>query len=178
MTSNNGSCIRRISFMTDFLKINNLTKSQQYITTTKMRYILFILLTTWAINAEAADHQDVTIEISNIQKSKGQLIISFYNCEAQFPHSPFKVMRVPKIPNRKTIGINSNLTEGKYAIIVLDDYNKNNKMDYRLKVFPKEAFGFSNNARAKGLKRPSFYDCAVDVIKENDAPLQVRLKKL
>ena len=54
------------------------------------------------------------------------------------------------------------LPEGKYAIALFIDKNKNNKIDKNFLGIPKEQFGFSNNAMGK-LSAPSFEEAMFEV---------------
>ena len=54
------------------------------------------------------------------------------------------------------------LPPGRYGIAALHDLNSNGEMDNNLLGFPKEPFGFGNDARIK-LAPPAFADMAVTV---------------
>ena len=53
-----------------------------------------------------------------------------------------------------------NIPAGSYAVAVLHDENKNEKMDFNLVGIPKEAYGFSNNAKGF-MAPPKFSDAAI-----------------
>jgi len=128
-----------------------------------MRTIIITLLLQLALlSVGKVQAQNLTIKVANIESSDGQLIISFYKNEKQFPEHPFKTLNIEK-KNTLTSTIKTTLPEGKYAIVVLDDCNQNNEMDYRFTVIPKEAIGFSNNVKIEGLKSPSFDRCAFHI---------------
>ena len=55
-----------------------------------------------------------------------------------------------------------NIPDGKYAIALFIDKNKNNKIDKNFIGIPKEQFGFSNNAMGK-LSAPSFQQAMFEV---------------
>lgn len=120
----------------------------------------------------------LTLEISNISDDEGQLVVSIYNAENQFPDNPIKIINIPKQKNSETSKTKLLLEEGNYAIIVLNDTNTNGKMDYRFGVYPKEAFGFSNNAKVKGVKRPSFKDCLFTVDNNKMLKVSIRLNEI
>jgi uncharacterized protein (DUF2141 family) len=46
---------------------------------------------------------------------------------------------------------------GSFGFSILDDENSNGKMDYFLRIIPKEGFGFSNNPKVSR-KAPQFSD--------------------
>ena len=55
-----------------------------------------------------------------------------------------------------------NIPDGKYAIALFIDKNKNKKIDKNFIGIPKEQFGFSNNAMGK-LSAPSFQQAMFEV---------------
>lgn len=142
------------------------------------KVFLILILPLFAPIKTVNNQNNVNLEVTNILDNDGQLIISIFNDAEQFPKTPFKVLKIAKQANSKSTTSNFFLEEGQYSIIVLDDSNKNGKMDYRLGVYPKEAFGFSNNAQIEGLKSPSFEDCLFKIKKDDIVNILIPLKEL
>jgi uncharacterized protein (DUF2141 family) len=102
----------------------------------------------------------IELIINNIRNNKGVVQIGIYRSEKQYPDNPQISLTLPKdslIAGRLRVFIPVK-EHGSYSISILDDENSNDKMDYRLGLFPREGFGFSNNPKIKGLKEPSFSD--------------------
>ncbi len=100
----------------------------------------------------------IELIINNIRNSKGVIQIGIYGSEKQYPDNPQISLTLPKdslVAGRLRVFIPVK-EHGSYSISILDDENNNDKMDYRLGIFPREGFGFSNNPKIKGLKEPSF----------------------
>ena len=65
------------------------------------------------------------------------------------------------------------LAEGKYAVAVFHDENKNGILDKNYLGIPTEAYGFSNNAR-RTFSAPSFKEA--EVILNSDLAISITLK--
>lgn len=141
------------------------------------KLLLFIWLPLQLIS-EHNKQPNVSIEVSNIKDDDGQLVVSIYNEANQFPDNPIKIINIPKHGKDRLISYQLYLPEDNYSIIVLDDINSNGKMDYRFGIYPKEAFGFSNNTKVSGLKSPSFEDCLFKVEKDEMAKMAIDLNKI
>jgi uncharacterized protein (DUF2141 family) len=84
-----------------------------------------------------------------------QLYRSQNSFSAETPYKTFRISK--KDVSGKTLQYKiTGLSPNHYGIALLDDENKNKKMDYGL-IYPKEGFGFSNYYH-KGWSRPKFYD--------------------
>jgi uncharacterized protein (DUF2141 family) len=100
----------------------------------------------------------IELIIDNIRSTRGVIRLGIYTSEAQYPDNPKITLTFPKDSlNQGQLKVFIPVKDnGSYAIAVLDDEINNNKMDYRLGLFPREGFGFSNNPKIRGLKEPSF----------------------
>ena len=65
------------------------------------------------------------------------------------------------------------LEEGKYAVAVFHDENKNGKLDKNYLGIPTEVYGFSNNAR-RTFSAPSFEEAEVNL--KSDLTISIVLK--
>ncbi|TLX73513.1 DUF2141 domain-containing protein [Labilibacter sediminis] len=142
------------------------------------KIFLLLILPLFTTSEPTEKQSNINLEISNIQDSKGQLVVSIYSAKDQFPKAPFKVLNIPKQANSKVTKASFYLEEGHYAIVILNDVNSNGEMDYRLGIYPKEAFGFSNNATVSGFKSPSFEDCLFKVQKDETVNVAISLNKI
>lgn len=69
----------------------------------------------------------------------------------------------------------ADIKPGIYGIAILDDENKNEKMDYGL-ILPKEGFGFSDYYHT-GMKRPKF-DSFDFVLKNEIKSVEIKVRYL
>jgi uncharacterized protein (DUF2141 family) len=106
----------------------------------------------------------IDLIISNIRNKQGVIQIGIFDTEKGYPDKPVFSFTLAKdtifsgklrlfIPLKK---------EGLYAITVLDDENKNGRMDYLFGIMPKEGFGFSNNPKMTGRKPPPFNESLIN----------------
>ena len=99
----------------------------------------------------------IELIISNIRNKTGLIRIGLYESDKGFPDKPevsFSLAKDTILSGKLTLLIPIKET-GSFAISILDDENKNGKMDYRFGIMPKEGFGFSNNPKIS-MKAPSF----------------------
>lgn len=108
----------------------------------------------------------IQIEISNVQNAKGNIGLALYNNAQDFIKKEFKAKNV-KAHKGKVYATFDNIPSGTYAIAVLHDENKNEKMDYNVIGVPKEAYGFSNNA--KGFMAPPKFEAAAFRLKNGES---------
>lgn len=136
----------------------------------KKSVLFFCLLFVFVINATA---QKVTIQVTGIKETKGNILIGVYNSSVNFAKvgSETKLMSVPADSETVSVEI-TDLKEGEYAFTILHDKNANGKCDFNLLGIPKEAIGFSNNVKPK-LKTPSFNDVKVNV--KDSLTLKIKL---
>jgi uncharacterized protein (DUF2141 family) len=120
---------------------------------------------------------NLIVEIEPLEHETGIIHMAIYNREDTFPDAP-KPYRKEKIPVRAggkmEIPVNE-LPPGRYAIAIYLDENENDELDKNVLGIPKEAYGFSNNPRAKW-SAPTFNDVAFEM---NTSPmrLSIDLKK-
>ena len=111
------------------------------------------------------DKSSITVEIDNIKTTTGQVIVSAYTSEKEYTDNPKYFYRFDKknMQNGKLKCIIRDLPPGKYTFTLLDDSNKNDKMDYNLVGLPKEGYGFSNNLKPSIKGAPNYSDCLVNI---------------
>ena len=111
-------------------------------------FSIFISLT--AMNVFASDSQSKTgtliINTIGFENSNGVAMVALVNSKENYnEEDPFKGYSVDIINGRaiKTI----TLPYGEYAVKIYHDENGNNELDKNMFGIPKEAYGFSNDAR-------------------------------
>jgi len=129
---------------------------------------ILILLLSFSINAQFNNNSNqiqtfrLEIEISEI-KTEGNLYLAVYNNAIDFNSRD-------RSNDRVYYGIKENvkkgnyikeitLNEGIYALKIYIDKNYNNKFDFNIFGFPKEQYGFSNDAM--NLFGPPYFEKAL-----------------
>jgi len=118
-----------------------------------MNKIIIILSVFFCVSLIAfteADNEKRTLElkIDGFQNNLGKARIALDNSEEGYNSRGESLRGVKeKIVNRNCTVFFEDLPYGEYAIKVFHDKNDNQKLDKNLLGIPKEAYGFSNNAR-------------------------------
>src|SRR5690606_18126341 len=100
----------------------------------------------------------LTIHVTDLQNSKGQVILDVFSKEKGFPmKTEYAILRKKvTIPaNGKVVFHLDDLQNGEYAFALIHDENSNEKLDLNFIGIPKEGAGASNNA--KGFMSPPGY---------------------
>ena len=122
----------------------------------------------------AEDGVNLTVTVTNIPAPQGDLLIGLYNSAGSFAGSPLP--QSPKVrltsAGRVTATI-SGVTPGTYAIAVIQDLNRNGKLDKNLIGMPTEPIAFSVVKKIpKG--KPGFAACSFEV-KDKQISLSIQL---
>ena len=112
--------------------------------------------------------REVKIVVENLRSNEGFVRIGVYDDPDHFKENPIYKLEFSKtdIVDGKLV-CSFALPEGQYAFALFDDKNSNKEMDRTKMGIPKEGFGFSNNAKVKFFKAPSFQSCQVEVDEVN-----------
>jgi uncharacterized protein (DUF2141 family) len=104
------------------------------------------------------DKNGIELIISNIKNKQGFIRIGLFSSETGYPDKPSVSYSILKdtISGGKIVLFMPISRSGSYGVSILDDENGNGKMDYFLKLIPKEGFGFSNNPKITSRKAPPF----------------------
>lgn len=102
---------------------------------------------------------DLSIAIDNLRNTKkGRLLVLLYNKIDRVEvdvEDAFKVIRTPLEGQSQTVVFNA-IPHGDYAVAVLHDKDKDDRMDTNFIGIPKEDMGASNNARGGPLGGPKW----------------------
>lgn len=110
----------------------------------------------------------VTISVSGLENTTGDIIVSLYNRGDGFPQEIKKSIKAQKIAaTSKPITATFKVPTGVYAVSVVHDENKNGDMNKNFLGIPTEGYCFSNNATGF-MSPPSFSDASF-VVKGNVA---------
>lgn len=110
----------------------------------------------------AAQDRSVTLEISNVTYSSGELLIAVYDSEASYQDITQALQTIEVDANSPVTRLELTLPAKELAIVILHDQNGNRVCDLNFFGIPKEPFGFSNNARPV-FSSPSFNDVKINI---------------
>ena len=133
---------------------------------TALKIIVLLAVFVFGIGAGkllCAQNQEnnLAIIVKNIKEVKGNLIVKIWRDGNYMNYKPYKVVKV-NISSKDDLVVNiKDLPVGECGITMFQDINGNDKMDKSWGVKPKEAIGFSNNAK------PNFGPPDYDKIKLN-----------
>lgn len=90
----------------------------------------------------------ISLQVSGLRNDKGHVLVSVFNSAKGFPGDAGKAIRKYRleISDRRVSVEITDLPPGGYAIALLHDENNDTRMNTNGIGWPKEGFGFSNNA--------------------------------
>jgi uncharacterized protein (DUF2141 family) len=131
--------------------------------------ILVSLSTVPALSAE------LRLAINGVRSDRGEILVGLYQDADGFKNAIANAAKRGLVPDRdRLVGtairakrgtqstVFTQLTPGRYAIIVIHDENDNGRLDENFLGAPTEGYGFSNDAR-NFFSAPSFDAAAVTV---------------
>ena len=106
-----------------------------------------------AASAEAG----IRVVVTNFRNDDGQLGCTIFNAPDGFPRDNSKALKREwtKIQGGRAECFFKGFPAGLYALTIFHDENANGKFDMNFVGYPKEGYGFSNNAKAQ-FSAPSF----------------------
>lgn len=131
---------------------------------TTLTFFVSILI---IFSAHSQEMGSLIIEIPEIKEQKGSLIILMYSSEEGFPRDHEKADFKARIDDfgEAVSHTFENVPFGTYAVLIMQDKNRNGKMDTkRLIPKPKEPIGMSN---IESLSRPDFDKSSFEFDKES-----------
>ena len=130
--------------------------------TRKSLLFLFTALVISSFNIpEYPASGNIHVVIKGIDGNKGQMGILLFEKKEGFPEDHNEAMKLALIPLKGSELRYSfkDLPYGTYAVSVMHDANKNNKLDTNFFGVPEEGFGVSNNAKGT-FSAPKFEDAS------------------
>lgn len=118
--------------------------------------------------------QTVQLTITNLKSTDGQILVAVFKDQQGFKdEKPVSRHRFPKSSlTNGTLKVSLDLPPGTYGLALVDDANKNGKMDKNMLGIPKEGVAFSN-FYLSGMSKPTFNDFKFEV---KGAPLSLDCK--
>ena len=124
----------------------------------------------FSATASLASAHKVTIRVNKVDNERGQIGIVVFGKDnyMQYNNATWSILTEPV---KGTTTVTTDLPEGKYAILVMHDENKDGMVDTNNKGIPTEPTGMSNNPVLRGF--PTFEQLAFDV--QNDTTVEIDL---
>ena len=129
-----------------------------------------ILITTALTAPRTFGQRTLDVQISNVQKNSGKIVVELYNTASSWLKSPFRKTVLPANEATKTASFE--VPPGRYAISVYQDVNENGELDRTFIGIPKEPVGFGNNYKPFG--KPKFESASIEY-KTASKPQEIRL---
>ena len=131
-----------------------------------MKHYLICLILLLSIGSviQAADNKGITltVSVSELRNSTGNVVFALYNREDAFPDEQYKkyykIIR-GKIANYSSVVIFKDLPSGEYAVNILHDENNDGKIKKKF-IKPVEGIGFSNFQSIGLSNKPTFEKAA------------------
>lgn len=116
----------------------------------------------------------IKMEITGIENDKGTISLALYDNANDFTKTETRRQKLNPQKGKVYAKFNK-LPAGTYAVAVLHDANKNDKMDFTLIGIPKEKYGFSRNPKII-LSAPSFEEVNFRLNENETKHLKIQLK--
>ena len=131
----------------------------------KFKNLFFVIIGLSSFTFQTSETCTLQVKIHNLRNLKGQMILEIYDQKKNYVDHP-----MARFVKEKTLTKNDTLTfyikglkKGQYAAAILDDQNKDDKMEFSMLHLPLEGFGFSNNIQATLLGKPAYEDVLFSV---------------
>ena len=137
-----------------------------------MKQIVLIVITAIAfMNFTPANIGKVTVELTGIEKTEGQVVFMLFDQEDGFPNQPDKALKkgiVQKYSDKATYSFEG-IPYGTYAIAVFHDENSDGEIERNFVGIPKESVGATYMCK---MGRPNFNICSFE-LKEDEKKLNM-----
>lgn len=139
---------------------------------TFVKILIFLIINATTVKNQDVNTYNITVKISGLKNSNGQLLVGLYNSEVDFLEKGFKSL-IQEISNKTGTVIFYNIPEGTYAVSFVHDENNNGEIDTNFIGIPKEDYGCSNNA--KGTMGPPKWEDAKFELKGENKTIKISL---
>ncbi len=135
--------------------------------------IIFLLLQS------VLSSQTLKISITGLRNNSGSVILGFYNNDKAFAaETPlFTKLESKATTFNHVLTLNyKDIKPGTYGVVMLDDENNNNKMDYGW-ILPEEGYGFSNYTHF-GLTKPKVAKFSFTIAPNESKSVEIKVQYL
>jgi uncharacterized protein (DUF2141 family) len=127
-------------------------------------------------SATATAGQTVTVNVSTFRNTRGVLGCRLYAGPTGFPlQATFKAQQAVAIPGATARCTFTGVEPGTYAVVVLHDENRNQKVDKNFLGIPTEGYGVSNN-KTHATSAPRWDDSKFQVTQGRDVAVPIVLR--
>jgi uncharacterized protein (DUF2141 family) len=136
-----------------------------------------IMLAATSATGHASDDGQITVRVTNIASSQGEVGCALFPQGSAFPMDGSKARQIwQKADAGGVICRFDKVAAGSWAVSVSHDLNGNRKVDTNFLGMPTEAWGVSNNARPS-LRAPKFEEAAFKVTDGQMVTLDIKVDK-
>lgn len=128
----------------------------------------------WVNTFHARAPVTLHVEITNVKKARGKLLIAIYKPNEKFGEGTAFLAAMVDVKATGGQTASFEMEPGRYALAVYHDVNGNEELDKNFVGIPKEPYGFSKDFRPQ-FSAPSFKDCAFEVTGESLQKISVKL---
>ena len=114
---------------------------------------------------------DLTVNITEINKGKGHVMVGLYSGEEGFIQGKAISGSSVKANNEQEKVTFKDLPAGDYAVKLYQDENSNDKLDFNFIGLPKEGYGFSNNVGRFG--SPDYQEAKFTVTEKTEIHIEL-----
>ena len=134
-------------------------------------FTFLVLLIANTSPAASESTGNLIVNISGFPSSDGFAMVALNNSEESYKGGENEAVAKTKVKvvDQKAQVIFANLPYGSYGVSLYHDENTNGKMDKNVMGIPKEAYGFSNNAKGF-FGKPDYKDVKFEL---NSAEMQI-----
>ena len=143
-----------------------------------MKFLVLLGLLGGLAQAPArAQNSSLTVNVSNLQNTKGVCRYRVFRAAAGFPMDDSKAVKSVDLPvtGKTSHYVFTDLPPGTYAVSVIHDENNHHKMDTNFMGIPKEAYGTSNNVRG-GVGGPPKFEPASFALRPAGTTVAIAVK--
>jgi uncharacterized protein (DUF2141 family) len=143
-----------------------------------MVFVLTLVLGAFSLSpaAEPSDARigQITVRTTGYSEDKGVALIHLANSAEDYGRDDgvFRGAQIP-VADKEATAVFADVPYGEYAVKVFHDANQNRKLDFGM-MGPKEAYGFSNNAR--GRFGPPDYNDVKFALAEKELTIEIEVK--
>ena len=136
-------------------------------------FVIFALINASASPAASEATGNLIVSISGFPSSDGFAMVALHNSEESYKGGEASAIAKTKtmVVDQKVQIVFTNLSYGSYGVSLYHDENGSGQMEKNAMGIPKEAYGFSNNAKGF-FGKPKYKDV---VFQLNSAEMQIAI---
>ncbi|MFK7808404.1 MAG: DUF2141 domain-containing protein [Saprospiraceae bacterium] len=141
----------------------------------KLKFLI-LLLTVFGHSLFAQESSELTITVEGLESRKGSLRIGLYNKSEGFTKPGFAIDGAVVEVTEDVAEYTFRVAAADYAVAIYHDANNDDKLNTNMVGYPKENYGFSNNAFGNFGGVPKFEAAKVRVAENETKEIVVTLR--